>query len=551
MHPTQRPTDSQQQPSMDYPLTPPHAIAPHPGYLPHGVPYPPMPPGPMAPYLPTAQGYGQQYQVWPTYAPYFTHPTTPVPNAAPMPVPPHAASGMGGPMSVPPPATPVGGPHRIPKHYVNSQRGPGVWEFDVSVISSEAKSVFQAHSAMGWEEFRKEVLKRLRDTVLPVQLAFRVSGVSGKLSYLNDEADWESALNSINTKITTARKNAVSLEVRNIAKPSSKASKASSARGKRRREDDAPPPMSEEQGAWHTAFKELDNALKCEAHGGHCFVDRTGGRDNHQRLDHKIMSLWAKKMSLNEATIYTPPNMKGFDRSSTKKPRHSRGTPEVHVAVNIASPVPATGASVTSVVSDTHQDNCRPTSVSNVAHPTPPATNHLNPPVRMLLELMDLHDPALDFKYVDLESELVEFGMKGVMDVYKMPQVLLASFGCLGKEGTRSLHAYVRKWLLPLIQPEGEGRVVGGKREDAAVKVTEVGHVTGDRKGKGRLLKEESRDVIIVWSSDEDKDEEGEQGTQGMDDKNGSPPIEVLKNEDDEDEDNAATDTSESFIDEL
>ena len=220
---------------MDYPLTPPHAIAPHLGYLPHGVPYPPMPAGPMAPYLPMAQGYGQQYQAWPTYAPYFTHSTTPMPNVAPMPVPPHAASGMGGPMSVPPPATPVGGPHRIPKHYVNSQRGPGgklastyvgenhlpdlpVWEFDVSVISSEAKSVFQAHSAMGWEEFRKEVLKRLRDTVLPVQLAFRVSGVSGKLSYLNDKADWESALNSVNTKITTARKNAVSLEVRNIVR---------------------------------------------------------------------------------------------------------------------------------------------------------------------------------------------------------------------------------------------------------------------------------------------------------------------------------------------
>ncbi|KAI9431294.1 hypothetical protein BJY52DRAFT_1232177 [Lactarius psammicola] len=398
MHPTQHPTDSQQQVSMDYPLTPPHAIAPHPGYLPHGVPYPPMPLGPMAPYLPTAQGYGQQYQVWPTYAPYFTHSTTPMPNVAPMPVPLHAASGMGGPMSMPPPATPVRGPHRIPKRYVNSQCGPGVWEFDVSVVLSEAK----------------------------IQLAFRVSGVSGKLSYLNNEADWESALNSVNTKITTARKNAVSLEVRNIAKLSSKVSKASSARGKCRPQDNV---------------------------------------------------FMGKKMSLNEATIYTPPNIKGFNQSSTKKPHHSRGTPEVHVAVNIASPVPATGASVTSVVSNTHQDDCRPTTIFNITHPTPLATNHLNPPVRMLLELMDLHDLALDFKYIDLESELVEFSMKGVMDVYKMPQVLLASFGCLG-----------------------------------------------DRKSKGRLLKEESRDVIIVWSSDEDEDEEGEQGTQGMDDKNRLPP---------------------------
>ena len=52
------------------------------------------------------------------------------------------------------------------------------------VASSVAKNVFRAHSGMAWEKIEKEVLKNLNGVVLPVQLAYQVSGDVGKMSYL-------------------------------------------------------------------------------------------------------------------------------------------------------------------------------------------------------------------------------------------------------------------------------------------------------------------------------------------------------------------------------
>lgn len=93
---------------------------------------------------------------------------------------------------------------------------PPVWEFEVHVASSVAKNIFNAHSAMKWDEFERKVLKNLDGVVLPVQLAYRVSGDIGKMSYLKDEEDWVSALARIDVKVPQARKNPVSLEVQNL-----------------------------------------------------------------------------------------------------------------------------------------------------------------------------------------------------------------------------------------------------------------------------------------------------------------------------------------------
>lgn len=86
------------------------------------------------------------------------------------------------------------------------------------VTSSVAKNIVRAHSAMAWGEIEKLVLKNLDGVVLPVQLAYRVSGDIGKMSYLKDDADWESALARIDSKVPLARKNAVSIEIRNLVR---------------------------------------------------------------------------------------------------------------------------------------------------------------------------------------------------------------------------------------------------------------------------------------------------------------------------------------------
>lgn len=228
--------------------------------------------------------------------------------------------------------------------------------------------------------------------------------------------------------------------------------------------------------------------------------------------------------------------MLNFDRLPTKKSRHS-GTPEVHVAVNIASPMTSTANQWQPSVIDAlnaHQ-------ASSPAEPTLPPARTFNPPVRMLLELMDIDEPSPNLKYVDLESELVEFGIPGVLDLYKLPRMVLATFSSLTLDEAGSLHAYVENRLKLLIQPGGGSMapVADGKQD--GVVVENGGHVAGAGKGKGQLLKEESLDVVFVWSSDEED-------VPVKENKDLLPPIDVLGGKcEDADEDDAATESSESF----
>ncbi|KAF8262287.1 hypothetical protein EI94DRAFT_1704899 [Lactarius quietus] len=476
--------------SMGYPPLPPPplppSVAPQHGY---GMPYQPMLPYP--PMMP--QGYGQYppYQGWGPYGPHL--PALPAPPAPNTNTPPHPA---------PAPST--------PQQYVNSQHEPGVWEFDVHVASDMAKSKFQAHTAMSWNKFEKEVLKQLDGAVLPVQLAYRWSGDIGKMSYLKGELDWMSTLGHLEPKITLARKNP--------AKPPLKGWKAGekcNAKGKCRQEtdDNDPPLVKEEVQSQFAAFKQLEATIKCEAHKGHCFMECSGGQDNHQCLILQEMTLWAQAIVRSHATVYCPPNTINFNCLSTKRLCCSHGLPNVHVAVNFRSLVP--GAATLKV-------ECP------ISPPKLTSSLGFNPPVCLLLELMDIDDPSPTFKYVHVEEEFRVLRVKGILDVYCLPQMVLATFGSLGWDGANHLHAYIKRWLMPLIKPGLES--TGGEQEvvDCTQEVDksmvgkeepEADHILSSWKGKGWLLKEESKEVIVVWSSDEENEPEPE-GT--------LPPIEVL-----------------------
>ena len=91
-----------------------------------------------------------------------------------------------------------------------------MWEFDAHVASSVAKSWLEAHTAMTWSEFEREVLKRLDGAVMPVQLAYRISSDTGMMSYLKDDTDWADAIRRLEAKIPLARKHAVSIDIRNL-----------------------------------------------------------------------------------------------------------------------------------------------------------------------------------------------------------------------------------------------------------------------------------------------------------------------------------------------
>ena len=178
----------------------------------------------------------------------------------------------------------------------------------MSVDSGLAKSMFKAHTAMTWNTFEKEVSKYLNGAVLPLQLAYRLSGDAGKMLYLKEDTDWQSVLGRLDAKIPLARKNAVSMEVRNLVGhitvltrrdldfEQTKQPKAPNAKDKRKRDNDTPPPPNKEVESQYAAYRRLEATIKCEAHDGHCLVERSGGRDNHRRLNYQEMTLWAQQM---------------------------------------------------------------------------------------------------------------------------------------------------------------------------------------------------------------------------------------------------------------
>ncbi|EGO04513.1 hypothetical protein SERLA73DRAFT_148987 [Serpula lacrymans var. lacrymans S7.3] len=88
------------------------------------------------------------------------------------------------------------------------------------------------------------------------------------------------------------------------------------------------------------AFKQLEKATQCELHQGHCFIDGPSGRDVHCRLGHDEMTLWAKKIFLGQATVYSAPHCLNFDRMLTKKARLLQGNSlNVHVTIKNITPI--------------------------------------------------------------------------------------------------------------------------------------------------------------------------------------------------------------------
>lgn len=76
-------------------------------------------------------------------------------------------------------------------------------------------------------------------------------------------------------------------------KPVLAAPPATQAKSKKRSREDDIPDEVKINGTLTKKFKELTAHVKCEAHKGHCHINRSG---EHRRLDYKEMSFWAKQM---------------------------------------------------------------------------------------------------------------------------------------------------------------------------------------------------------------------------------------------------------------
>ncbi|KAG1746510.1 hypothetical protein EDB19DRAFT_1631718 [Suillus lakei] len=145
---------------------------------------------------------------------------------------------------------------------------------------------------MPWEDFKSRVLAFLDSAADEVQLVYKFVGDNSRATQLNDAEAFSIAMDHLCHKAFNARTRVVALEVKNAAVKQTTTTKAK----KRTRADDIPPASSDEDVTQLKAYKQLESQIRCELHHGHCFVDRTSGYDNHRRLDHAEMTLWAKKI---------------------------------------------------------------------------------------------------------------------------------------------------------------------------------------------------------------------------------------------------------------
>ncbi|KAG2140437.1 hypothetical protein BD769DRAFT_1335199, partial [Suillus cothurnatus] len=154
-------------------------------------------------------------------------------------------------------------------------------------------------------------------------------------------------------------------------------------------------------------------------HHGHCFIDRTSSYDNHHHLDHAEMTLWAKKIALNHATIYNPPHCLNFDRGPAKRPRHSRST---------SSPEPR-----------------------NLSLPllSQPCSTDNYPGIGVLLGLINVDEPELQF--TDLETSLLDAGVVSSSQVILLPEDVLSIIGDMGQKWARVLRNHAKRIILPLL----------------------------------------------------------------------------------------------------
>ncbi|KAG2140763.1 hypothetical protein BD769DRAFT_1333934, partial [Suillus cothurnatus] len=172
----------------------------------------------------------------------------------------------------------------------NPEPRPGVFSFDVDIIAGDTKRSFRGETDMPWEDFKSRVVAYLDSTTGEVQLVYKFAGDTNRATHLNDAEAFSITMDRLCHKASNARTQVVALEVKNAITTKPK---------KRTCEDDVPPASSDEHPTQLKAYKQLESQIRCELHHGHCFIDRTSGYDNHHRLDHAEMTLWAKKIPRN------------------------------------------------------------------------------------------------------------------------------------------------------------------------------------------------------------------------------------------------------------
>ncbi|KAI0682754.1 hypothetical protein BC835DRAFT_1424041 [Cytidiella melzeri] len=300
----------------------------------------------------------------------------------------------------------------------NDELCPGVFRFQIVVLKGKHNRKFDGETDMPWEDVRSRVHAYL-DSLPDMQLVYRVTGDKTRWSNLHNAEDFATAMNCLCAKAAAARTKKVCLDVKDM-------------RTKHTWEEDIPPPVHEENSSQLKAFRNLAAETHCELHGGHCHVNRQAGPGkDHRRLDHREMTLWAKKISLGQATVFPPPNAILFDCLPAKRPRLSGGLPEVHVTIN-APGLSFNPTEARATEDSPMQRNGKDAALSQYTLSSA-GSNH--------------RAAAIDFPrwgICELEGILLEVGLDDVSKIVVIAKDLLEDIGGMGAERAKYLQEYAR-----------------------------------------------------------------------------------------------------------
>ncbi|KAG2090411.1 hypothetical protein BD769DRAFT_1679693 [Suillus cothurnatus] len=302
----------------------------------------------------------------------------------------------------------------------NPEPRPGVFSFNVDIIAGNTKHSFHGETDMPWEDFKSCVVAYLDSTTGEVQLIIQ-HRYGSALSQSVQCTHMSGCFRGKECSQTDYNQTE-----------------------KRTCKDDVPPASSDKHPTQLKAYKQLESQIRCELHHGHCFIDRTSGYDDHCRLDHAEMTLWAKKIALGHTTIYNPPHCLNPDHGPAKRPRHSRSTssPEVHVTIqNITLPL----------LQPCNLSSPPLSQPQNLSLPllSQPCSTDNYPGIGALLGLINVDEPELQF--TDLETSLLDAGVVSSSQVILLPEDVLSIIGNMGQKQARVLCNYAKRIILPLL----------------------------------------------------------------------------------------------------
>ena len=91
-----------------------------------------------------------------------------------------------------------------------------VWQFDVNITNGHINHMLVVQTDVRWTEFFERVLAHLNQPHNEICLGYRIRGDAHGPSYLMCEADWDSVLWRIQERIMSVRKQAVTIEIKDM-----------------------------------------------------------------------------------------------------------------------------------------------------------------------------------------------------------------------------------------------------------------------------------------------------------------------------------------------